>query len=182
MVLVPTKIKILRMESGHAGSIEYEMANSTTDEIMKSYKQIREVNLLHYPLWMVKGSLGSQSATVYVDGVTGEVMFQREDHVERSRGIRELMGLAPSSRMIIFYLTTKGLATAEKISEDLKMPLTTVQSNVKELLAKDYLETDGYMFSNKLNLEGCFSRRKGVDLGATERGARLRSCATGRSN
>jgi len=125
----------------------------TTEEIKKEYKSIKEVSLIHYPLWMIKGQFGSQGATIYVDGVSGEVMFQREDHVERSKGIRELMGLAPSSRMIIFYLTKKGLATTERMSEDLKMPLSTVQSNVKELLAKDFLETDGYMFSNKLTLE-----------------------------
>jgi DNA helicase HerA-like ATPase len=125
----------------------------TEAEIRKDFKSVKGAELLHYPLWMVKGLFGSSPATIYVDGITGEIMFQREDAVEKSRGIRELMELAPSSRMIIFYLTRKGLATAEKIAEDLKMPLTTVQSNVKELLSRDFLETDGYMFSNKLRLE-----------------------------
>ena len=137
----------------------------TEEEIKKEFKQVRDAILLNYPLWMVKGLVGTTPVTLYVDGVTGEIMFQREESVERSRGIRELMELAPSSRMIIFYLSKKGLATTEKMSEDLKMPLTTVQGNVKELLARDFLETDGYMFSNKLKLENIPPNPAKVQLG-----------------
>ena len=128
-------------------------ANISMDEVRKEYKSIQDISLLHYPLWMVKALFGSSPTTFYVDGITGEVVFQRDESIERSRGLRELMGLAPSSRIIIFYLTKNRLATAEKISQDLKMPLSTVQSNVRELLAKDFLTTDGYMFRNKLSLE-----------------------------
>ncbi len=123
------------------------------DEVRKQYKSVQDISLLHYPLWMVRALFGSKPATLFVDGITGEVVFQRNDIIERSHGLRELMGLAPSSRIIIFYLTRKGLATTERMSEDLKMPLSTVQSNVKELMSRDFLETDGYMFSNKLKLE-----------------------------
>lgn len=123
------------------------------EEVSREYKSIKEVTLLHYPLWMVNALFGSTATVFYVDGMTGEIVFQSEDAIERSRGVRELMGLAPSSRNIIFYLTKNRLATAERMSEDLKMPLSTVQSNVKELMAKDFLATDGYMFRNKLRLE-----------------------------
>jgi DNA helicase HerA-like ATPase len=136
----------------------------TEEEIRKEYKSIREVSLLHYPMWMVKALFGADPVTLYVDGITGEVIFQREDAVERSRGIRSLMELAPSSRMIIFYLTKNRLATPEKISEDLKMPLSTVQSNVRELLAREYLATDGYMFRNRLRLENIPPNPSNVQL------------------
>jgi DNA helicase HerA-like ATPase len=125
----------------------------TMEEIQKEYKSVQDVSLLRYPLWAVKSLFGSRPATLYVDGITGEVVFQREEAIERSRGLRELMELAPSSRTIVFYLTKNRLATAERLSEELKMPLSTVQANVKELLSRDYLATDGYMFRNRLNLE-----------------------------
>ena len=89
----------------------------TEEEIGKEYKSIKETSLIHYPLWKVRGLFGTAPVTLYVDGISGEVLFQREESIERSRGIRNLMELAPSSRIIIFYLTKNKLATAEKISE-----------------------------------------------------------------
>ncbi|RLI95824.1 MAG: hypothetical protein DRO99_05320, partial [Candidatus Aenigmatarchaeota archaeon] len=123
------------------------------DEIKKEYKSIQDITLLHYPLWKISALFGNTPTTLYVDGITGELVFQNDDIIERSRGLRELMSLAPSSRIIIFYLTKNRLATTERIAEDLKMPLSTVQSNVRDLLTRDFLSTDGYMFSNKLRLE-----------------------------
>ncbi len=125
----------------------------SVDEIKKDFKSVRDISLLHYPMWMVRALFGTSPVTLYVDGITGEIIFQRDDVIERSHGVRELMELAPSSRTIIFYLTKNSLATAEKISEDLKMPLSTVQANVRELMTRDFLATDGYMFRNKLKLE-----------------------------
>ncbi len=122
-------------------------------EVSKEFKSIKDVNLLHYPMWRVSALFGSTPVTFYVDGISGELVFKKDDSIERSSGLRELMDLAPSSRIIIFYLTKNKLATAERIAEDLKMPLSTVQGNVRELLARDYLTTDGYMFSNKLRFE-----------------------------
>jgi DNA helicase HerA-like ATPase len=123
------------------------------DEVKKEYKSIQSIRLINYPFWMVKGLFGNAATTLYIDGISGEVVFQREDAIERSSGLRDLMGLAPSSRIMIFYLTKNKLATAERLSEDLKMPLSTVQANVKELMSKGYLTTDGYMFRNNLNLD-----------------------------
>jgi DNA helicase HerA-like ATPase len=125
----------------------------TEEEIRKEYKSIEGVSLLRYPLWMVKALSGNDPVTLFVDGITGELVFQSGDSVERSRGLRELMELAPSSRTIVFYLTRNRLATAEKLAQELSMPLSTVQANVRELLSRDYLATDGYMFRNRLMLE-----------------------------
>ena len=162
----PLVIDIRVRRSQHGGeSIEIDETRETeekplafeprisTEEIQKEYKSVHETSLLYYPMWMVKALFGNKPTTFYVDGITGEMVFQRQESIERSRGIRELMELAPSSRTIIFYLTKNRLATAERLAEELKMPLSTVQTNVKELLAREYLATDGYMFRNRLSLE-----------------------------
>jgi len=123
------------------------------DEIKREYKSIQDITLLHYPLWMVKTLFGNIPTTLFVDGITGELVFQSGDAIERSRGLRELMELAPSSRTILLYLTKNRLATAEKLSEDLRMPLSTVKANIRELLSRESLATDGYMFRSRLRLE-----------------------------
>jgi len=81
------------------------------------------------------------------------MVFEKNKSIERSRGIRELLELPPSSRLIIFYLQKNKLSTLEKMSEELKMPLSTVQANAKDLLSKNLISTDGYTFRNRLRLE-----------------------------
>jgi DNA helicase HerA-like ATPase len=116
----------------------------TREEIQNEYKSIQDINLINYPMWMVKSLFGNTPVSFFVDGITGEVVYQREENIERSKGLREMMELAPSSRLIIFYLTKTKYVTAERLSEELKIPLNTVKTNIKELLSKDFLSTDGY--------------------------------------
>jgi DNA helicase HerA-like ATPase len=125
----------------------------TKSDIGKVYKGISDVSLVHYPLWKVKSRFKSYTINFFVDGLTGEMVFEKNSSIERSRGIRELLELPPSSRLIIFYLQKNSLSTLEKLSEDLKMPLSTVQSNIKDLLSRDFISTDGYAFRSKLRLE-----------------------------
>jgi len=125
----------------------------TKDDILSQYKGIQSPSILNYPLWKVRSKFRNYNIDLYVDGISGEVVFEKDNAIRRSRGVRSLLQLPPSSRLIIFYLTRNKAATPEKLSEDLKIPMSTIQNSVKELLRMEYLGTDGYMFSNKLRLE-----------------------------
>ena len=144
------------------------------DEILGLYKGIEEPVMVYYPLWKVRAKFKSYTINFYVDGITGEAVFQKNDRVERSRGVRELLELPPSSRLIIFYLTKNRLSTAEKIAEDLKMPLSTVQENLKTLLSKGYVSAEDHMFRNMLKLENippnphAVQLRESVSQGSSE--------------
>lgn len=127
--------------------------NVSEDYIKSEFKGIEDIQFLHYPVWRINSEHEKEKIDFYVDGITGEILFQRGSSVERSMGIKTILDLPPSSRLIVLYLTTKRFATPEKISEDLQIPLSTVQNNVKDLLGRNYLATNGYMFRNKLSLD-----------------------------
>jgi len=122
-------------------------------DILSVYKGVEKPELVYYPLWKVRVKFKSYTFNLYVDGVTGEIVFQRGEDVERSKGVRKLLELHPSSRLIILYLTKQGLSTLERIAEGLKMPLSTVQTNIRDLVSRGFVSTDGYMYRNSLVLE-----------------------------
>ncbi len=125
----------------------------TEENVLSRYKGVSSPAMLNYPLWKVRSRFRNQNLDFYVDGITGEVVFERDNYISRSKGVRNLLQLPPSSRLIVFYLTRNRAATLEKLSGDLKIPMSTIQGSVKELMKMEYLGTDGYMFSNRLRLE-----------------------------
>lgn len=162
----PLLVDIRIRKSQHGGesvTIEHEIPEEekplafeprvTKDDVLSRYKGVDSPSIVNYPLWKVRSRFRNQSIDFYVDGITGEVVFERENSIERSNGVRHLLELPPSSRLIIFFLTKNKAATLERLSEELKIPQSSIQTSVRELLQKEYLETDGYMFSNKLKLE-----------------------------
>jgi DNA helicase HerA-like ATPase len=126
--------------------------NISRREIENRFKGIKDVEFLNYPVWRIVSEYKSQNVNFHVDGITGEVLYQKGDKsIERSRGIKSVLELPPSSRVIVLYLTMRRLATVEKLSEDLKMPLSKVQDNIKDLMAREYVITDGYMLRNRFD-------------------------------
>lgn len=120
-------------------------------DVRKSFKGIDEISFLNYPMWKSFGVFEGKEFELYVDGITGEIAFEKEESVEFSRGIRSLLALPPSQRSILFYLMKNKSATIEKISSDLKMLLSTASSNLKSLSEKKFVSSDGYMFRSSFS-------------------------------
>ncbi len=108
---------------------------------------------MRYPAWLVKTRYKERPTKLLVDGITGEMFFQSNNTVTRSKGIRVLLEMPPSNRLLIFYLTAHKLSTLEKMAEDLKMPPTIVRSKVDELMNQKFVANDGYMYKSSLKLE-----------------------------
>ncbi len=123
--------------------------------------------LLHYPLWKVRSRYGSRTLNFYVDGITGEVVFRKGESLERSTGIRELLELPPSSRLIILYLLKSGLSTPERISGELKIPLSSVKSNIEELRSKGLVSMEGHMLRGNLVLQNVPPNPQNVQITET---------------
>lgn len=119
--------------------------------IEAEYKGIGEIKLLHYPLWKIAYE-DDPVSNLYVDGLTGEILFERGDTFIRSKGLKEILDLPPSSRAVMLYLISHQFASIDKLSAELKQPLTTTQTNMKTLLADGYIATDGYVFSNNADI------------------------------
>ncbi len=111
-----------------------------------------DTRLVGYPLWLIYGKLDATHINVCIDGITGEILFHKESSTERTYGMRKLMELPPSARLIILYLKKHRFATSEKLAEDLKIPVTTVKNTLMELMRSGYISTDGFVFKNELNL------------------------------
>ena len=122
------------------------------DAVKKSFKGIDAIKLLNYPMWQAFGNYNGNEAEFYVDGVTGEVAFENKDAIDYSKGIRSLLGMAPSQRGILLYLVKNKYATIEKISNDLKILLSTAKESLRQLAAKKLITSDGYMFKSAFDL------------------------------
>jgi len=156
-------VRIRRTEHGGSGTTPVESLTQddgvlmfeskvTQKNIENEFKGIQEVKLLNYPVWRLETE-SRKLKEIFIDGITGEILFKKGGFISRSRGIKEILDLPASSRIIILYLMLHKYSTMEKLSEDLKMPLTTVKTNVKNLLSADYVATDGYMFRKKESLD-----------------------------
>lgn len=122
------------------------------EDVKKSFKGIEEIVFLNYPIWKVFGVYRGEEIEFYVDGVTGEIVFEKDDSIEYSSGIRSLLELPPSQRSILLYLTKNKYATIEKLSNDLKILLSTANANLRSLMQKKFVASDGYMFRSAFEI------------------------------
>ncbi len=122
------------------------------EDVKRNYQGIEEIRFLNYPIWRAIGTHMGTTIEFYVDGVTGELMFARNDSIEYSKGIRSFLELSPSQRAILLYLGKVKYATIEKISHDLRMLLSNVKINLNYLARKNFVASDGYMFRSTFNL------------------------------
>ncbi len=119
------------------------------EEVKKVFKGIREASLLNYPLWRARANYTGRPLEIYIDGISGEMLTEDGGEIRRTSGIRGLLDLNPSSRAMLLYLSGHRFATVGKLAEELNMPLSAVQANIKGLLNKDLVASDGYMFRSK---------------------------------
>lgn len=122
------------------------------EDIRKEFTS-SSIKLIHYPTWLVRTRYKDRPTRLLVDGITGEMFFQKNNSITRSNGIRVLLEMPPSNRLLIFYLTAHKMSTMEKMAEDLKMPLTAVRSKIENLMKQNFITTDGYMYKSAIKLE-----------------------------
>jgi DNA helicase HerA-like ATPase len=120
-------------------------------DVQREYKGIENIKFLNYPIWKVKCRYKNTDVNFYVDGLSGELVFKKDSEIEHTSGIRDLLELSPSQRAVIIHLTNNKIATADKIAKDLKMALNIVQTSLKELVEKNHVSTDGYVYRNNFN-------------------------------
>ncbi len=121
------------------------------DELRGVYKGIKQAVLVNYPVWRARANYTGRPLEIYIDGITGEMLMEEGGEIKRSRGIRSLLDLNPSSRALLLYLSGHRFATIGKLAENLNIPLSTVQANIKSLLNNDMVASDGYMFRSKVD-------------------------------
>ncbi len=122
------------------------------EDVKKSFKGVEGIVFLNYPIWKVFGIHRGEETEFYVDGITGEIVFEKDDSIEYSKGIRSLLELSPSQRSILLYLIKNKYATIEKLSNELKILLSTANANLRSLAQKKFVASDGYMFRSSFEI------------------------------
>jgi hypothetical protein len=122
-------------------------------DLRKEIGELEEARMISYPLWRVRGKQGTMNLDLYIDGINGEIVFSKGTFLKRTRGIRTLLEMNPSSRLIVLYLLMNKTATPDKIAEELKMPASTIKSNIQQLLTSKLISTDGYMLRNAMDVD-----------------------------
>ncbi|MCD6591260.1 MAG: ATP-binding protein [Candidatus Aenigmarchaeota archaeon] len=123
------------------------------DDIKKEFKGIEEIRFINYPVWKVRGTLKNEEIEFYVDGVTGELIYEKNGNMKYSRGLRTLLELSPSQRAIVLYLIKHRFSSPDKISNDLKMLLSNVDANLKVLIKNGMVSSDGHIFRSNFNID-----------------------------
>lgn len=121
------------------------------EEVSGVFRDVKETMLLNYPLWRARAGYMGRPLELYIDGITGEMLMEEGGEIVRTRGIRSMLDLNPSSRAMLLYLSGHRFATVGKLAEDLNIPLSTVHANLKSLLSMDFVASDGYMFRSRID-------------------------------
>jgi DNA helicase HerA-like ATPase/transcriptional regulator with XRE-family HTH domain len=124
------------------------------EDILRVFKSVDDLRFLNYPIWKAEGVHKGQDVELLVDGITGEIVFERGENVESSRGINSVMELQQPQRNILVYLAKNGSGTVDKISGGAKMLLSEAQSALKHLAEKKLVRQEGdeYSLSSSVSL------------------------------
>ncbi|HDD45999.1 MAG TPA: ATP-binding protein [Candidatus Aenigmarchaeota archaeon] len=121
-------------------------------DVLDHYKGVEPVGVVNYPLWLVKGKRYNRKVRVFVDGILGEVIFYRNDDIDNTSGIKKIAEIPPSKRNILIYMIKNKVSTAEKISKDMGVPVSTVKAGLATLKKAGILSSDDFMYRCNLNI------------------------------
>ncbi|MDI6826473.1 MAG: ATP-binding protein [Candidatus Aenigmarchaeota archaeon] len=149
-----------RIKEKEEGDILYFYPKFLEEDVKKNIiKKFEQFKLVYYPLWLLRCKFvteeGEKVDNLFVDGITGELVFLRQNLLTRTDGLPRLLRLNMKDKAVLLYLTTYGMSSFEnmmkmlKISEkDLSEILTRLQS--QELITKEEKE---YESNIDLNFE-----------------------------
>ena len=122
-------------------------------DIKKVFKGIEIISILNYPLWKAKCDFKGIEINFYVDGVTGEIIFEKDGKIETSSGLRNLVELSPENRDILYQLNILKKANLETLAEKINVDKSKLQKNINELLDTGYIGIENGEIFSKIKLK-----------------------------
>jgi len=116
------------------------------EDILRIFKGVDDLRFLNYPMWKASAIRGGSDIEFFVDGISGEILFEHGEDVESTSGMRTILELPHSQRDIVIYLARHKKSEIEKISKELKMLLSETRSELKCLAEKKLVAQEGEMF------------------------------------
>ncbi len=124
------------------------MPKLTEEELKKKLKEkIKRKKLLYYPLWSLKCKYKDSdykgTVNLLLDGVIGELLSQRKGKILRSQGVRKILHLSPSQRLVLLYLALIDAAPKATLSQKLDISPTAVDDSIGYLEKEGLIEKKG---------------------------------------
>jgi len=120
-------------------------------------KDIERFKLTYYPLWKLRCQFREHGMVkednIYVDGITGELVFRKNDLLKRTKNVFKISGLSMVERAVALYLTTYGESPAPKLAEKLNLGLNTTKKALEELQKNELIATDGFLYKSNINVD-----------------------------
>ncbi len=150
--MMPEKLK--QMEEG---DILYYYPKFLEEDVKKMIlKKFEQFKLVYYPLWRLRCKFsteeGEKMDSLVVDGISGELVFSRDNLLARTDGLPKLLGLDMKEKAVLLYLTTYGLTNFERISKRLKIKEKDLSKILEKLQKKELISKEDENYEGNLDL------------------------------
>jgi len=130
------------------------------DDVKKSIKKrLEQFKLVYYPLWRLsckfKTKEGEKVDNLFLDGVTGELVYSKDNILNRTSGLPEIVGLKMKEKAVLLYLTSYGISTLEDMTKKLKLKEKNLEKIIETLKEKDLIKEQNKEYESllKINFE-----------------------------
>jgi len=130
------------------------------DDVKRSIrKRLEQFKLIYYPLWKLsckfKTKEGEKIDNLFLDGLTGELVYSKYETIHRTSGLSEIINLKMKEKAVLLYLTSYGLSTMEDIVKKLKIKEKDIIKILKSLKEKDLIKEGDNTYESllKINFE-----------------------------
>ncbi len=140
------------------------------DDVKKSIrKRLEQFKLVYYPLWRLsckfKTKEGEKVDDLFLDGITGELVYLKDDILNRTSGLTEITKLNMKEKAVLLYLTSYGVSTFDDISRKLKINEKELEKMLESLKEKDLIKEENKEYESliKINFEDIVKHRLSGD-------------------
>jgi len=146
-----------RIKQKEEGDILYLYPKFLEEDVKKTIiKKFEQFKLIYYPLWLLRCKFstdeGEKIDSLFVDGVSGELVFVRENQLMRTDGLPKLLNLGMKEKAVLLYLTTYGMSNFDKISKRLRIKENDLSKILNYLHKQNLISKDGENFESDLDL------------------------------
>ena len=130
------------------------------DDVKKSIrKRLEQFKLIYYPIWRLSCKFstkgGEKVDKLFLDGITGELLYFKNNSINRTSGLSEIVGLDMKEKAVVFYLTSYGTSTLDDMSKKLRIKEKDLEKILERLVEKDIIKEENKEYKSllKINFE-----------------------------
>jgi len=119
-------------------------------------KRLEQYRLVYYPLWRLSCKFntpeGEKIDNIFLDGLTGELVFLRNNRLTRTHGLTDLIKLGVKEKAVALFLTSYGPSTLDQISKKLRIKEKELENILSGLEKHGLISATGSEFKSKLDI------------------------------